>query len=87
MFPDDFDAPLIFGLVASIDPDPRVKALVARVDQCRDRHAAFENRLILVALRDAIPGFVAIEFDQRMTERGYVFVLRPALGHRIDSEE
>ena len=85
--PDDFDAPLVFLLVRRIDPDPRVQALVARVDQGRDRHAAGDDRMVLFFLGDRLAGLVAVELDQHMAERGDILVLRPALGHRVDAQE
>jgi hypothetical protein len=70
--PDNLDAAGIFLGVRRIDSDLGMQALVARVDQRGDRHPAFEDRLILVGLRDAIPGFVAPVVEKGARSRSVV---------------
>ena len=62
-----------------------MQAFVSGVDQCGDRQAAFDDAAILLGFRDSIPGFVAVELNERMPECGDIRILRSALGHRVDA--
>ena len=43
--------------------------------------------MILLFLWDRLAGFIAVELDQDMAERGDILVLRAALRHRVDPQE
>jgi hypothetical protein len=64
-----------------------MQALVARVHQRGDRHAAGHNRMVLLFLRDELACLIAIELNQHMTKCRDVLVFRAVLTHRVDAQK
>ena len=51
-----------------------MQALVARVDDDRNRHAALDDTAILFRLGDWVAVGIAIKLDERMAELGHILV-------------